>query len=80
MYRPHPFSWLPADGARHATTDERPAGGWPDGTEITALCRQQVRAKNSVEAWLWETCPGCNAEAHRLAGIPMPAAQGRGEK
>ncbi|MGI8307861.1 hypothetical protein [Saccharopolyspora hattusasensis] len=30
MYRPHPFSWVPADGARHASAEKRPAGGWPD--------------------------------------------------
>ncbi|WP_168584997.1 zinc finger protein [Saccharopolyspora sp. ASAGF58] len=80
MYRPHPFSWAPAAGQRHATTDQRPAGGWPDGAEITALCDRHVRPESGELAWLWPTCPECNKAAHVLAGIPMPFPrnQGRG--
>jgi hypothetical protein len=75
MYRPHPFSWCPADGERHATTDKRPPGGWPNGTEIRALCGKQVHSANFVEAWLWTTCADCNIEAHELAGVPFAGAR-----
>ncbi|WP_263254086.1 zinc finger protein [Saccharopolyspora rosea] len=71
MYRPHPFSWVPADGQRHATADVRPPGGFSTGLVVETLCGQQVQADNSDMAWLWETCPTCNVRAHELAGIPM---------
>ncbi|MDA3644529.1 hypothetical protein LZ318_23130 [Saccharopolyspora indica] len=69
-YRPHPFSWVPAEGQRHASSDQRPAGGWPDDTEVTTLCSQQVRAATGDLAWLWPTCAACNTEARKLAGFP----------
>ncbi|TDD87267.1 hypothetical protein E1202_16965 [Saccharopolyspora karakumensis] len=71
-YRPHPFSWVPGDGRRHAIGEARPPGGWPDEAEITALCGDDVRADNSTFAWFWATCPDCNVAAHRLADVPMP--------
>lgn len=74
MSRSHRFSWQPGDGARHATADERPDRGRPVGTRISTLCGTQVLSDESVEAWLWVTCPRCNIEAHELAGIPMPGA------
>ncbi|GAA2796349.1 zinc finger protein [Saccharopolyspora taberi] len=73
-YRPHPFRWVPAEGQRHATTDRLAAGGWSDGEAVTMLCGESVEVDNSVEAWLWETCADCNAEAHRMARVPMVAA------
>lgn len=71
-YRPHPFSWVPGDGRRHAIGEARPPGGWPDEAEITALCGDDVHADNSTFAWFWPTCPDCNVAAHRLADVPMP--------
>ncbi|WP_461157855.1 zinc finger protein [Saccharopolyspora tripterygii] len=70
-YRPHPFSWSPGEGRRHAIGEARPPGGWPDGTEITALCGDGIRTDNSTFAWFWPTCPDCNVKAHHLARSPM---------
>lgn len=71
-YRPHPFHWVPADGRRHASTDEHPPGAsiYPDGTETSTLCQRTVKADTSDTAWLWETCLDCNSAAHELAGLP----------
>ncbi|PKW14139.1 zinc finger protein [Saccharopolyspora spinosa] len=73
-YRPYPFHWVPAEGARHAIADQRPAGGWPEGETITVLCGSEVAADNSELAWLWDTCPDCNAGRTCLAEVPMPPA------
>ncbi|RKT82702.1 zinc-finger [Saccharopolyspora antimicrobica] len=73
MYRPHPFSWVPAAGARHASAEKRPAGGWSDGTTLTALCDQKIQAESGELAWLWATCPGCSKAARVLAGMPPTA-------
>ncbi|WP_237710579.1 zinc finger protein [Saccharopolyspora spinosa] len=76
MYRPHPFSWVPAGGARHASAEDKPAGGWPDGTVLTSLCDRQIQAASGELAWLWQTCPECAAAARVLAGLPpLGAAQ-----
>ncbi|RKT86195.1 zinc-finger [Saccharopolyspora antimicrobica] len=75
MYRPHPFSWVPGEGERHATTEERPPGGWPKGVEVPVLCGKQVEPVSSVEAWLWTTCTSCNVEAHEVAGVPLAGAR-----
>jgi zinc finger protein len=71
VYRPHPFSWVPAGGLRHASAVKRPFGGWADGEVIAMLCGEEAQAENSPTAWFWETCPECNVQAHRLAGVPM---------
>ncbi|MEV0697236.1 zinc finger protein [Saccharopolyspora sp. NPDC050389] len=71
MYRPHPFSWVPAAGQRHASTESRPPGRFPTGMAVTVLCGEHLRADNSELAWLWSTCPLCNEKAHLLAGIPL---------
>ncbi|GAA4837227.1 hypothetical protein GCM10025787_16730 [Saccharopolyspora rosea] len=65
----HPFHWVPGDGARHASLDARPEGVFlhPTGAEVRTLCGLDVLADNSQLAWLWETCPECNAEAHRIS-------------
>ncbi|MGI8309312.1 zinc finger protein [Saccharopolyspora hattusasensis] len=76
MYRPHPFSWVPGAEQRHATIDDRPPGGWRDGETVTTLCDLSIQAKTSELAWLWDTCPDCNAAAHVLAQCPMPPAAG----
>ncbi|MCI2421527.1 hypothetical protein MOQ72_29240 [Saccharopolyspora sp. K220] len=60
---------------RHASSERLPPGGWPDGGVITVLCGEKVHVDNSPLAWLWETCPGCNVEAHALAGVPMAGAR-----
>lgn len=70
MYRPYPFSWVPANEARHASSDKRPTGGWPDGTELTALCGRKIQAASGELAWLWPTCAECDAAARILAGLP----------
>lgn len=68
-YSPHPFHWVPAGGARHASTDAKETvGNYPTGTVVKTLCGDDVTADNGQLAWLWPTCPACNAEAHRLAG------------
>ncbi|WP_263252180.1 hypothetical protein [Saccharopolyspora rosea] len=36
------------------------------------LCGRKVVVDHSEVAWLWETCPDCNGEARRLAGISGP--------
>ncbi|QIZ35436.1 zinc finger protein [Saccharopolyspora sp. ASAGF58] len=71
-YRPRPYSWVPADGLRHASTDARPLGGYATGVVVETLCGHQLRADNTDIGWLWETCAGCNAKAHELAGVPIP--------
>lgn len=70
MFRPHPFSWVPADGRRHATTDAKPRGGY-HGNRVQTLCDRRVCVDNSDIAWLWPTCPECNTSAHELADVPM---------
>jgi zinc finger protein len=70
-YKPHPFHWVPADGRRHASADERPGNTYADGTEVGTLCGRQLVADNSTVAWFWETCPDCDVRAHALAGVPM---------
>ncbi|PKW19860.1 hypothetical protein [Saccharopolyspora spinosa] len=72
-YRPHPFSWTPGGSLRHATGDEYPSGGWRDD-KVTTLCGRPIRVDTSELAWLWDTCPDCNAAAHVLAQCPMPPA------
>ncbi|GAB2734109.1 hypothetical protein GCM10027174_03570 [Salinifilum aidingensis] len=71
-YRPHPFSWCPGGGARHATTSHRPQ----TGTEVTALCGSAVTADHSDVAWLWPTCAECNAAAHDMVGTPKARRSG----
>ncbi|MCI2418758.1 hypothetical protein MOQ72_15055 [Saccharopolyspora sp. K220] len=64
------FHWVPADGQRHASTDERPCGcSYPTGTQVMTLCWREVVADNSELAWLWATCPDCDIEVRRLAGV-----------
>ncbi len=70
---PHPFTWVPAERARHASTDPKQKGrNYPTGTEVTTLCGQQVTADNSELAWFWPTCASCYAAARELAGIEAP--------
>ncbi|QUH05359.1 hypothetical protein HUO13_35365 [Saccharopolyspora erythraea] len=71
MYAQHPFHWVPANGARHASIDPQGAGNaYVPGVEITTLCTRRVAAETGDMAWLWETCPECNAAARVLAGLP----------
>ncbi|TDD06176.1 hypothetical protein E1181_13005 [Saccharopolyspora terrae] len=72
--RMHPFHWVPALGERHASTDHRPSGGYPAGSTITTLCDREMRAEVGEMAWLWNTCPACNAEAHRMVGAVRQTA------
>lgn len=59
----HPFFWRPAEGARHATL-QRPT----PGESVTTLCGSTVALPEPTDvAWLWATCPDCNAVAHRVA-------------
>ncbi|GAA0516326.1 hypothetical protein GCM10011581_46210 [Saccharopolyspora subtropica] len=70
-YRPHPFHWVPAAGQRHASTDPHSAGNvYATGADVTTLCERRVKAETDELAWLWETCPDCNAAARVLAGLP----------
>ncbi|GAA2334113.1 hypothetical protein GCM10009854_07070 [Saccharopolyspora halophila] len=74
MFRPHPFSWRPgADRVRHATTQDMPR----DGARFESLCGVTTTADCGEAAWLHPTCDACNAEAHRVAGVPMPLANAR---
>ena len=70
MFRPHPFSWVPADGQRHATTDAKPRYGY-HAIRVRTLCDLRVLVDDSDVSWLWPTCPGCNEGAHELAEVPM---------
>lgn len=65
----YPFHWVPAGGARHASTDARPDGAlaYPSGTGVRTLCGADLVADNSEVAWLWSTCADCNAAARRIA-------------
>jgi hypothetical protein len=62
----HPFHWVPAANARHATQDPRPPDGFPDGTPVHTLCGQTVPACTDAYARFWDTCLDCYAAAHRL--------------
>ncbi|WP_246868998.1 zinc finger protein [Saccharopolyspora sp. ASAGF58] len=75
-YQPHPFHWVPADGQRHASTDARLGGGYPTRVCVATLCGHQLIADNTDRAWLWDTCPDCNAAAHKLAHY-LPAVGAR---
>ncbi|MFC7344522.1 zinc finger protein [Saccharopolyspora griseoalba] len=60
----YPFIWRPSDGVRHATKSTEVA----DGAAFRALCGAECAAADlSEQAWLWATCPECNASAHKLA-------------
>lgn len=75
-FRPHPFSWIPADGQRHATVDQRPSGGWRNGELISTLCGNEgLEASLGTAAWLWETCSECNVRAHELAAVPVSVSK-----
>ncbi|MBB5160058.1 hypothetical protein BJ970_007659 [Saccharopolyspora phatthalungensis] len=74
MYRPHFFSWVPADGLRHASTDAKPFRGYPTGFVVATLCGHQLAAENTDLAWFWETCRTCDDKAHELAKTPTPPA------
>lgn len=63
----HPFRWVPADGARHATADVRLAGAYTPGDEIDSLCGNRVTVAEPTDiAWLWPTCTDCYSEARAL--------------
>ncbi|GAA4849103.1 hypothetical protein GCM10025787_34900 [Saccharopolyspora rosea] len=69
----YPFHWVPGDGRRHASLDPRPCRcRYPAGALVSTLCGRKVVVDHSEVAWLWETCPDCNGEARRLAGISGP--------
>lgn len=73
---PHPFSWVPAQGARHATTDPRPPNCgrvYPPDVVVSALCGREVAAAVGAVAWLWETCPDCDEHARSLVGASSRA-------
>ncbi|MEY8041326.1 zinc finger protein [Saccharopolyspora cebuensis] len=61
---------MPAAEQRHATKEQQ----WRGADRCPTLCEQELVPEDSVLGWLWETCPVCNAEAHRLAGVPMAGA------
>lgn len=74
MFRQHPFTWRPAtDHARHATAEDAPRSGM----RFDALCGASTTADCGEAAWLHPTCDACNAEAHRVAGVPMRLAGAR---
>ncbi|GAA4885067.1 hypothetical protein GCM10023222_49630 [Saccharopolyspora cebuensis] len=64
-YQPHPFRWVPGDGARHATTAPR-CCECGEQTEVETLCGVVVKTDRSELAWLWRTCAPCNTEAHKI--------------
>ncbi len=69
--------WVPADGQRHASTDSKPVGcyAYPATWEVKTLCGLTVTAADGKPAWLWETCPTCNARAkERARGKGKPNA------
>lgn len=67
----HPFHWVPAEGLRHASCDQRPKGGYRSGQQVTTLCGRGMPAEAGDIAWLWETCRDCNHQAHRMAAAPL---------
>lgn len=74
---PHPFSWVPGGGARHATTDPRPPGSgcvYPAEVAVSALCGTEVTTAAGELSWLWATCPGCDERARAMVGAPSRAA------
>ncbi|WP_406690718.1 zinc finger protein [Saccharopolyspora sp. ID03-671] len=70
-YRPHPFTWCPSNGSRHATAQTAPR----EGERFETLCGEPATADRSDQAWFWQTCAACDARAHHLAGLPMPPTQ-----
>lgn len=70
----HPFTWVPGARERHASTTNPATGrSFATGTCVTTLCEREVIADNDMLAWFWTTCPTCNAKAHELAGLDLPA-------
>lgn len=65
----HPFHWVPAAQARHATLDTRPTSGYPQGWVVLTLCGLQLPAETGDIPWLWDTCPGCKAAADKIAEV-----------
>ncbi|PRW62952.1 zinc finger protein [Actinopolyspora mortivallis] len=69
----HPIAWVPAERARHASTDpvsRRGCREYPEGQRVTTLCGQTVEACEGELAWLWWTCPDCDDRARELVGAP----------
>jgi len=62
----HPFAWVPAENARHATRDPKPPDGFPAGEPVRTLCGQNLPAAAGPYAWFWDTCTGCHAQARHL--------------
>lgn len=71
---PHPFTWVPGERERHASTDPAPGLAFPAGQEIGTLCGRTVVAEGGVYPWLGPTCPACDSRARKLVGAP-PCAE-----
>lgn len=77
---PHPFTWVPGERERHASTDPAPGLAFPAGQEIGTLCGRTVVAEGGVYPWLWANMPGlrfARSQAGRrptLRGVPTGSA------
>lgn len=74
---PHPFTWVPAEGHRHASRDDvpSPAREFPPDMSVMALCGRQITTATGDVAWFWPTCFDCDERARTLAGLPSREAR-----
>lgn len=78
---PHPFTWVPAAGQRHASTDPLPSGSgheYPADVTVRSLCGREVVSASGELPWLWLTCAECDDEARAIVGAParIPSKSG----
>ncbi|GAB2734815.1 hypothetical protein GCM10027174_04620 [Salinifilum aidingensis] len=68
---PLPFTWVPAEGHRHASRDDVPPPGreFPPDMSVTTLCGRQVTTATGEVAWFWPTCFDCDERARALVGV-----------
>ncbi|MHA6801974.1 zinc finger protein [Salinifilum ghardaiensis] len=69
---PYPFTWVPAEGHRHASRDDVPPPGreFPPDMSVTTLCGRQLTTATGEVAWFWPTCFDCDERVRPLAGVP----------
>lgn len=66
------LTWVPGAGQRHASTasSPHPSHEFPAEINVSTVCGREVTSATGELPWLWPTCPDCDSETRRLAGVP----------
>ncbi len=76
MVWPRPFTWVPAAGHRHASSDDKPPSReFPPDTNVATLYGRVVVSAAGDLAWLWPTCGDCDEQARALVAMPPRSAR-----